>query len=69
MDELHSLANLVDPLNPLTSLSKVKVVITHIKDSLLKEPPSRLTIQQELEKINDLSISFIFPEQGQKLEF
>ncbi len=68
MEELHQLADLVDPQNPLTCLSNIKVVVTHIKDSLLKDTSSKQIIRQELERLNDLHIPFIFPEQGQRLE-
>ncbi len=68
MEEFHTLARLVDPVNPLISLKNVKVVVTHIKNSPVQGPSAATLIRQELENLNDLSIPFIFPEQGQRLE-
>jgi 3',5'-cyclic-nucleotide phosphodiesterase len=69
MQELHSLAELVDPAHPKTSLKGFQVVVTHIKNALLKGLSSKEIIEIELNRLNDLGIDFIFPEQGQKLEF
>jgi len=68
MEELQKLAYLVDPLSPETALQKVKVVVTHIKDSMTKGVYSKQVIEQDLKKLNQLNVEFIFPEQGQKIE-
>lgn len=69
MEELQQLASLVDPTKPKTSLSGFKVVVTHIKNTFLKQASARDCIEFELRRLNDLGIDFIFPEQGEKLEF
>lgn len=68
MEELQKLACLVDPVSPETALQNVKVVVTHIKDSLGKGPSPEMVIEEELKNLNQLGIEFIFPEQGQKIE-
>jgi 3',5'-cyclic-nucleotide phosphodiesterase len=67
MQEMHHLASLVDPGKASTSLSGLKVVVTHIKETLLRGPSAKEIIEQELTRQNDLGISFLFPSQGQKL--
>jgi 3',5'-cyclic-nucleotide phosphodiesterase len=69
IEELSQLAKFVDPIQPRLALKNLKVVVTHIKETLLKGPSSKEIIQKELEKLNTLNIQFIFPEQGQRLEF
>jgi 3',5'-cyclic-nucleotide phosphodiesterase len=69
MEELQQLASLVDPTKSKTSLAGFKVVVTHIKSTLLKQASARDCIEFELRKLNDLGIDFIFPVQGEKLEF
>lgn len=68
MDEFHKLAKLVDPFYPQLALKNFKVIVTHIKESLLKGPTSKQLVKEELEKLNTLNIQFIFPEQGQRIE-
>ncbi|MBS0607412.1 MAG: 3',5'-cyclic-nucleotide phosphodiesterase [Verrucomicrobia bacterium] len=68
LEELRSLARLVNPNSPQTALKDIKVVVTHIKDSLLKGDSAQQSIERELEKGNDLNIQFIFPRQGEMLE-
>lgn len=68
LEELTKLAQLVDFAHFRQALKEVKIVVTHIKDNLRKGPSSRQIIQEELERLNSLSLSFLFPTQGQKLE-
>ncbi|MBS0653956.1 MAG: 3',5'-cyclic-nucleotide phosphodiesterase, partial [Verrucomicrobia bacterium] len=68
LDELGRLALIVDPKSPQTALKDLKVVVTHIKDTLLKGDSAQQIIERELEKGNNLNIQFIFPKQGQMLE-
>ncbi|MCX6990042.1 MAG: 3',5'-cyclic-nucleotide phosphodiesterase [Chlamydiae bacterium] len=69
MEELERLAFLVDPSHPETALQNVKIVVTHIKDSHIKGVCPKDLIQEDLKKRNQFNLEFIFPEQGQKLEF
>lgn len=67
--ELHQLATAVDPASPKTALRGLKVVVTHIKPSLDKGPTPRQVIEQQLKEGNDLGVEWVFPEQGQRLNF
>jgi 3',5'-cyclic-nucleotide phosphodiesterase len=69
MEELSALAHLVNPTHPQLALRNVKIIVTHIKDSLLKGVSSQELVKEELEKLNTLGIEFLFPEQGDRLEF
>lgn len=69
MEELRSLASLVNSEQPETALQGVSVLVTHIKPSFKQEAPRREQIQAQLEALNDLDINFLFPEQGQRIEF
>lgn len=68
MQELDHLACEVNSDSSQTSLAGLKVLVTHIKESLLKNSTARELIEQELTSQNDLGIDFIFPHQGQKIE-
>jgi 3',5'-cyclic-nucleotide phosphodiesterase len=67
IEELKKLALLVDPINP--SLNDLRIVVTHIKESFLKEVSSQKIIESELTQLNSLGIEFIFPKQGERLKF
>lgn len=67
IEELTKLATLVHPTNP--SLNHLKIIVTHIKESYLKDTPSQEIIKQNLLKLNALQIDFIFPQQGDRLRF
>jgi len=67
MEELSQLAMFVDPVNP--SLNNCKVIVTHIKETLEKGPSSQEMIEKEIGKLNSLGIEFIFPKQGERIEF
>jgi 3',5'-cyclic-nucleotide phosphodiesterase len=68
MKELEVLAREVNPEQPETALKGLKVVVTHIKPSLEGAAPKEL-IRAQLQQRNDLGVEFLFPEQGQRLEF
>ncbi len=69
MKELHRLAALVDPQQPQKALAGLKVAVTHIKPSLEKGKPPRQLVEEQLRQRNDLGVEFVFPEQGQRLDF
>jgi 3',5'-cyclic-nucleotide phosphodiesterase len=68
MKELAALAHEVDPANPGQAIKGLKVVVTHIKPSLEGPNPKDLIAKQLAER-NHLGVTFIYPEQGQRLEF
>ncbi len=68
MEELNNLARLVDPVNPQTALKNLKIIVTHIKESVFKGASSKEIIEEELNALNNLDVQFIFPEQGERLE-
>lgn len=69
METLRDLAQQVNADDPKTALKGLKVVVTHIKDSLSKNSDPRKQIAQELEKLNDLGVEWIFPSQGERMLF
>lgn len=64
LQELKHLAFLVEATHPSYSLRDLRVYITHIKK---QHNGSRDLIMKELEKHNDLNVTFIFPSQGEIL--
>ena len=69
MKELQRLAELVSPQEPTEALKGLKVVATHIKPSLNPKMSNRDKIIKQVEELNQLGIKFIFPEQGDRIEF
>ena len=69
MNELHVLAELVDPDSPDTALEGFKVVINHIKPVFKVGPTPASVIAEELAQLNDLGVEFIIPYQGMRLGF
>lgn len=69
MKELRRLAQEVDASHPQSALKDLKVVVTHIKPSLQKGPSPREQIMEQLKEQNDLGVRWVFPLQGQRLEF
>jgi 3',5'-cyclic-nucleotide phosphodiesterase len=67
MQELRHFARLVNPLSPEEAIKGLKVLVTHMKDPLLKKGAFIEDIARELEMLNDLGVVFIFPCQGQKI--
>lgn len=68
IEELTRLATFVDPKSPQTALKGLKVIVTHIKGSLFKGKTSVESIEKELETLNTLGVTFLFPKQGEKVE-
>ncbi|MCW5870852.1 MAG: 3',5'-cyclic-nucleotide phosphodiesterase, partial [Candidatus Eremiobacteraeota bacterium] len=69
MKELRRLARLVDANQPQRALTGLKVAVTHIKPSLEKGKPPRQLVEEQLRQHNDLGVEFVFPGQGQRLDF
>ena len=69
LKELHRLADLVNPEQPNTALAGLRVLVTHIKPALEQGISRRDQIMKQLEAANDLGVTFIFPAQGDRIEF
>lgn len=69
MAELHHLAAFVDAQHPTDALSKLTVIVSHIKPTLQRAQPERAQIMQQVEALNDMGIHFLFPEQGDRIAF
>lgn len=69
MEELRTLANLVNPDHPEMALRGLRVVVTHIKPTLNRDDAPEQTIMNELSELNDLGVEFMLPESGQRLVF
>jgi len=67
IEELLHFATLVDPIHPEEALKGLKVLVTHMKDPLLKKGSYIEDIASELKKLNNLGVIFIFPSQGEKI--
>lgn len=65
LKELHRLEDKVGK----GGLRGLKVVVFHIKPTLMKGPTTREQIMQQLKAGNDLGVEFLFPEQGDRLQF
>jgi 3',5'-cyclic-nucleotide phosphodiesterase len=69
MKELHRLAALVNPQHPTNALSGITVIVSHIKPTLQRVQSEREQIIEQVAELNDLGIRFLFPEQGDRIEF
>jgi len=69
MAEMHTLAQLVDPIDPYGALAGLPVIVTHVKPVFQMVEPPLNVIARQLEQINDLGIDFIFPYQGMRIDF
>jgi len=69
MKELHRLAALVNPQHPTRALRGITVIVSHIKPTLQRVQSERGQIIQQVAELNDLGIRFLFPEQGDRIEF
>ena len=69
LKELHRLAAAVDSAQPERALKGLKVAVTHIKPSLEKGKQPRQLVEEQLRQRNDLGVQFLYPEQGQRLDF
>lgn len=69
MRELHAFARTVEPARPASALSGLTIFITHVKPSLVRGDDPVQQIARELSGRNDLGIRFVFPRQGERIEF
>lgn len=65
IEELQALAQKLKS----NALNGFKIVVTHIKESLLEGKSAEKIIQEELDQRNTLGVKFIFPKQGDRFEF
>lgn len=59
----------LESMNGNGSLNGLNVVISHIKYSLKNSEDPKVTIKKQLADANKLGVNFIFPEQGDSLQF
>lgn len=69
MAELRRLAQLTDSERPGSALRGLAVIVTHIKPSLKQGPSPRERIAEQLAEQDDLDVTFVFPQQGQRIVF
>ncbi|MGE0822282.1 MAG: MBL fold metallo-hydrolase [Candidatus Binatia bacterium] len=69
MTELQQLARMVNPQQPTTALRDLTVIVTHIKPTFQRGPSPRNLIIQQVNDGNTLGIRFVFPEQGERIDF
>lgn len=69
IEELRTLAKIVNPDQPETALHGLKVVVTHIKPTLNRDDIPERTIMNQLSELNDLGVEFMLPESGKRLYF
>ncbi len=67
--ELNQLARRINEKEPEKALKALKIIISHVKGNGEKNDNSLNTIKYQLEKANNLDVKYIFPEQGEKIEF
>lgn len=65
MVELRALAAMANPSTPQTALQGVTVVVQHIKPKA-GGPTPREVIEAELKAMNTLSLTLLFPQQGDR---
>lgn len=68
IEELNTLASLVNTKSPQTALTGLTIIVTHIKAAVVNGITSTQSIQQELEALNTLGVQFVFPQQGEKIQ-
>jgi cAMP phosphodiesterase len=66
---LNQLARIINEKEPEKALKGLKIIISHVKTNGDKNDNSLNTIKYQLEKGNNLDVKYIFPEQGEKIEF
>ena len=69
MTELQRLAALVDAGRPAGALRELTVIVTHIKPTLRRGLSTREQIMRQVKDLNTLGVRFVFPEQGERVEF
>ena len=68
MYELDRLAEFVDPEHPEKALSGLSIIVTSIKPTFHKISVKN-QVREQLNELNNLSVKFIIPKQGELLEF
>lgn len=61
--------SVLEGMNGAGSLKGMDIVISHIKYSLKREEDPKDIIKKQLAEANQLGVNFIFPEQGDALQF
>ncbi len=61
--------SVLEGMNGKGSLNDLNVAISHIKYSLKNSEDPKIIIQKQLAEANNLGVNFIFPEQGDSLQF
>eukprot|EP01117_Protostelium_nocturnum_P016288 TRINITY_DN6410_c0_g1_i1.p1 TRINITY_DN6410_c0_g1~~TRINITY_DN6410_c0_g1_i1.p1 ORF type:complete len:382 (+),score=88.32 TRINITY_DN6410_c0_g1_i1:59-1204(+) len=69
LEELGVLASLVNANDPKESLRGINVVIIHIKPGTLEVGDTKMRIESQLTKHNDLGVIFRFPRAGDRFSF
>jgi 3',5'-cyclic-nucleotide phosphodiesterase len=69
MKELEVLAQLVDSQQPANGLLGLTVLVTHIKPLLDRGPSATDAIRSQLTQQNRWGVKFVFPRQGERIEF
>lgn len=69
MAELQRLAALMPATDSTEAMRQLTVIVTHIKPTLKGGPSAREQIMRQVEELNALGIRFVFPEQGERIEF
>ncbi|WP_375322398.1 hypothetical protein [Aliivibrio logei] len=59
----------LENMNGKGSLKDLNVAISHIKYSLKNSEDPKVIIKKQLVEANNLGVNFIFPEQGDSLQF
>jgi 3',5'-cyclic-nucleotide phosphodiesterase len=67
--ELNQLAKKVNERDAQNVLKDLKIIISHIKPSVNSDINMTNTIKYQLENANNLNVNYIFPEQGERIEF
>jgi 3',5'-cyclic-nucleotide phosphodiesterase len=69
MIELQRLASLMSAECASEAMRRLTVIVTHIKPTLQRGPSAREQIMQQVNELNPLGVRFVFPEQGERVEF
>ncbi|MGD8176034.1 MBL fold metallo-hydrolase [Marinimicrobium sp. ARAG 43.8] len=69
MEEMQSLALRVNPEAPAQALSRLSLVVTHIKPQRVGNAAAREVVSAEIQALNSLNLTVIVPEAGQSLSF
>lgn len=67
--ELNQLAKLINDAYPEQALKGLKVFIKNIKPSVSSDENTTNQIKNQLENGNNINVRYMFPEQGERIEF